>query len=350
MRGLSILLVLLEHVHRTRGFPRVSGSEWLLGKLGLFGVDVFFALSGFLITLLLLREHRKTGSVSLGHFYIRRGLRLMPAFAVYALTVFALTRIGVAAVQGSEWLHIFTYTVNFADRPTWEIGHLWSLSIEEQFYLLWPLSFMLLGRDRVKRVIIAWLLFAPLMRAGLLHWYPHTVGRLDSWTPMRLDTIAVGCLLAIYSTEPAFRARFATSPRIGTALALAFAAFIPLDIAAATDVAAYDVILEPSVRAVMIAALIWIAVNHHRTYLGRFLEMKPIVALGLLSYSIYLWQELFLKADSDGWARHWPANMLIVAAAGTASFLFVERPFLRLKERFERAPRPETRAQHPGEG
>ncbi len=335
LRALSIFLVLFEHLHKSRGFPEIRGQEWLLGKVGGVGVDVFFALSGFLITLLLLRERERTGAISLKRFYLRRCLRLLPAFLLFALTVFGLTLIGAVAVRESDWLHIFTYTVNFAERPTWEIGHLWSLSIEEQFYLFWPIALMLLGKQRAKYAILAWLMTAPFLRAALLITFPTTVGRFDLWTPMHVDTIAIGCLLAICATDSRFRARFATSARTGVSLIVALVVFVLVHLAIRNEIAAYDVILGPSIDALCIAALIWLCVSHSKTLIGQFLELRFMVALGLVSYSVYLWQQLFLKPAGAGWAVSWPINLLLVFTVAAVSYYLIERPFLALKDRLE---------------
>src|SRR5439155_13732768 len=112
------------------------------------GPNIFFVISGFLITLLFLRESQRTGTISIKGFYSRRIMRLTPVFAIFVLTIFAMGHLGWVHMPVSEWIHVLTYTVNFQEVPVHEVGHLWSLSIEEQFYLLWPITLLLLGQAR----------------------------------------------------------------------------------------------------------------------------------------------------------------------------------------------------------
>src|SRR5579871_2825103 len=134
LRAVSILLVLWCHVAPTWG---IAGRS-VLGKVASeaeIGVDVFFAISGFLITLLLLRESDRHGSISLRGFFARRALRLLPAFAAYLLYVAALARAGIVEAAAVDWVAASTYTINtlsvFGHQTTWALGHLWSLAVEE---------------------------------------------------------------------------------------------------------------------------------------------------------------------------------------------------------------------------
>ena len=111
----------------------------------------FFVLSGFLITTLLLKEFDSNGSISLKKFYARRTLRIFPAFYFFLLVLFVADRLGlVPRIDGSSWIHALTYTMDYVglkDRP-WNLGHIWSLAVEEQFYLLWPRRWSCSGPER----------------------------------------------------------------------------------------------------------------------------------------------------------------------------------------------------------
>ena len=121
--------------------PGCSGPRRMLWlrDIGDLGVSMFFGISGFLITLLLLREWNRTNTISMKAFYARRALRILPVYFSYLFVVFVLIRLGVLHLKAGDWISALTYTVNFRAEPTWEVGHVWSLSIEEQFYLGWPL-------------------------------------------------------------------------------------------------------------------------------------------------------------------------------------------------------------------
>jgi len=139
LRALSIGLVLLGHLSGTKGFVRVNLG---IGDYAHLGVVVFFVISGFLITRLMLSEHAKDGCVSLKLFYARRALRLFPAAYAFIACVCLLWATGVVHLQARDIWHACTYTVNFEPGRSWQIGHLWSLSVEEQFYLIWPCTFV----------------------------------------------------------------------------------------------------------------------------------------------------------------------------------------------------------------
>jgi peptidoglycan/LPS O-acetylase OafA/YrhL len=339
LRALSIKLVIIEHSYlasrvRLAGMPRQ-----LLGNLGGVGVDVFFAISGFLITLLLLREWRRVGTISLKSFYARRFLRLMPAAAVFLATVFALQLAGYVHLEPRRWLHILTYTVNFDPHAQWQTGHLWSLSIEEQFYLMWPLALAALGPRWIRVVPVAWLLAAPLTRCLLLWLHARDMGQYENWTPFRIDCIAAGCLLALLADNAQFRRRTRLSRRAAMSTIVAAAVLLWVSYTVEFRVTLYDVALAHTVRAACIVTLIWLTVNHLDGAWPRLLEWKPFVVIGALSYSIYLWQQLFLVHG----ANHGPLALLVcvalaMAAAGM-SYTLIERPFLQLKGRLPRRSR-----------
>jgi peptidoglycan/LPS O-acetylase OafA/YrhL len=144
-RAISIGLVALYHLFRTRGFPSPPVLAPWMRWLGELGVRVFFVISGYLITGLLLRELRATGKIAIGRFYFRRALRLFPAFYAFLLVVAVLEGAGVIALNPGDLRSAATYTMNYHANPSWWLIHCWSLSVEEQFYLVWPATLALLG-------------------------------------------------------------------------------------------------------------------------------------------------------------------------------------------------------------
>jgi peptidoglycan/LPS O-acetylase OafA/YrhL len=137
-----------------------------IGDYSHLAVIVFFVISGFLITRLMLQEYTRNGQVSLKRFYARRTLRLFPALYAYIACVCLLWLAGVLHLHARDIWHSITYTVNFLPARAKPIGHLWSLSNEEQFYLLWPCAFVLLGPRRSGWLAVATILFGPVARAS----------------------------------------------------------------------------------------------------------------------------------------------------------------------------------------
>ena len=172
VRAVAIGLVILGH---ELGYD----SRRQVGDFANLGVRCFFVLSGFLITTLLLEEFRENGRVSLRNFYARRTLRIFPAFYFFLFVVFVLMKRGwVAPIGASSWIHAATYTMDylgFHDRA-WDLGHLWSLAVEEQFYLIWPAALVLLRPRRALWSAFAVILVVPLIRWCTWKYFP---GRVD---------------------------------------------------------------------------------------------------------------------------------------------------------------------------
>lgn len=342
LRAISIAVVFLGHAAGTHGFPRRLGRA--LDQRGALGVDVFFAISGFLITLLLLREWERTRTISIKGFYVRRLLRIMPAFLLFLGAMALAAALGWVTIPWTDWIFSLTYTMNFATDPGWDLRHIWSLSIEEQFYIAWPLTVLLLGPRRAKWVVVATLVAAPLFRFGTYLFLPQHLGEAEKWTPLRIDYIAAGCLLAILAAEGNPLLRAVTAKPKWTIPFLSLATFGLLAcIVLVAKVPLFKWSLASSAKAVLIAAIIWLCATGSRSWVGRVLESKPFVAIGLLSYSLYLWQQPLFNPDQTAWACRWPVNLVLILAAAAASYLLIERPFLRLKDRAHReagAPTP----------
>ena len=339
LRALSIALVFIEHIAISAGTRGRTLAEKSVGNIGVLGVDVFFAISGFLITLLLLRERRNTGKVSLAGFYGRRFLRLMPAAIVYLATVAALQWSGRLHLTTRNWVHAVTYTVNFDPRPVWELGHLWSLSIEEHFYLVWPVALLLLPTRWLLGAVVGWLVAVPAARLAMLVFVPDQLERVELWTLFRVDSIAAGCLLALLSQHEWFRRRTRLGGGVSALLMVGLAAVMLGGYVIGFVVTSYFVLLDATVRAVCISALIWLTINQAGSPWFRLLESRPLVVVGVLSYSLYLWQQLFITHPSAGAAglmNRLPYSVVLAVAAAVASHLLVERPFLSLKARLNR--------------
>lgn len=326
IRAVSISLVLLGHLGGTRGFAPVDAG---VGDYAHLGVVVFFVISGFLITGLLLSEHANLGQISLKLFYARRALRLFPAAYAYILCMAILSMAGLMKLQSTDLWHAATYTVNYLPGRSWEIGHLWSLSVEEQFYLLWPFAFLILGPRRAIWAAAAVLLLGPCARSASRLFLIGTPYRDLEMFPMVADSLATGCLLAKVSGWLEGRNWYLIFFKPACSLGLVAVILILNRYMSYTVVA----VLGSSIINISLAILIHRSVFCSRDWIGRVLNWKPIAFVGILSYSLYLWQQPFLNRNSHAWLSAFPQNLVLAAATALLSYLCLERPLLRLRHR-----------------
>ena len=200
LRAVSICMVVIGHCSKT--ITGLSSSAYMfLGFVGAgrLGVSTFFVISGFLITTLLVREQLSTHTISLKDFYIRRAFRIFPGFYAYWLVAFVLALLGYIQLSRSDLISAATYIWNYVPRnvDTWFLGHTWSLSVEEQFYLLWPLILKLSGPKRGTWAALAVVVTAPFVRLGSYFLLPSTRPRIGMMLHTRADSLMIGALLAL---------------------------------------------------------------------------------------------------------------------------------------------------------
>jgi peptidoglycan/LPS O-acetylase OafA/YrhL len=337
LRALSIGLVLLSHLLGTAHFIEIPELyRWQLGNLG---VRVFFVISGFLITTLLLEEVDRTGTLSLVQFYIRRVFRIFPAFYVLCLTLAVLSVTGLVVLRPGDLLSAVTYTTNYHHDRSWYLGHLWSLAVEEQFYLLWPAILLFAGVRRGLVVAAAAVLLAPPLRLVLGFWPALRPGIGETFQTVA-DALATGCLLAglrprLWEWAP-YR-RFLESRWL-------WLAAVGVAVAARNPSTKLDWLVGQTVMNVGIALIIDRVIRVPGDPFGRLLNSRPLVYVGTLSYSLYLWQQLFLHRRGSSVVHGFPLNLVLVFAAAVASYTLVEQPFLRLRARLARRSRRSLRA------
>jgi peptidoglycan/LPS O-acetylase OafA/YrhL len=329
-------MVLYGHLWGTRNYPTATVGtlvQWL-GDIAQLGVLVFFVISGFLITTLLMGERQKTGTISLKQFYWRRVLRIFPAFYALLLALALATLLGWMHLTGRDFAFAMTYMVNYYPSAPWQIGHLWSLSIEEQFYLLWPLALLVLRERRALILAIAAIFAAPLLRAAIreytFHINPHTPLAGMSIFPAMFDYIATGCALALlrpWLLTRGWYLRLTASRWLLLAVPLVF-------VINRLDGYTLAMLFGSPILNVCVALLIESCTRHDRTLAGRFLNWKPVAALGVMSYSVYLWQQPFINRHSDAWVNAFPQNLVFAFVAASLSYFVVERAFLGLRNRF----------------
>jgi peptidoglycan/LPS O-acetylase OafA/YrhL len=328
LRAISIVFVFFGHIDGTRHASQLF--HWL--PFAEFGVRVFFVLSGFLITSLLLKELEVTQKISLKNFYMRRVFRIFPASYTYILVILILAELHAIFLNAHDMLHAVTYTSNYYNGRSWYVGHLWSLSVEEQFYLLWPLTLGLSGR-RHGMWIAAWVcLLVPFIRAAEFHYIAASRVGMGAWFETAADCLAIGCLLA------GTRDWLSGQRRYIQFLSSKFFVIVPIVILGLNY-------LHPPLRYKY--TLLWPAVNlgialcidacirFPDNVVGRFLNWRPVVFVGVLSYSLYLWQQPFLDRNVSSFFTAFPFNVVFAFFTALASYYLIEKPFLRLKKHFE---------------
>jgi len=347
IRALALGLVLFSHNVIYDRFTHLRP----FAVAGFIGVGVFFVLSGFLITTLLLREEERTGSISLRLFYLRRALRLFPALWLYLLVIGLIWLSG--GLPDHPWHSLVSsllYVRNFVGRGH-ETGHLWSLAIEEQFYLLWPLVLVGLPRRNRLRLAIAlgglvsvtlWRVFAA--RAGLV-----SAGALYIRSDFRFDGPLFGCALALALRVAPRAVTWSNSTALRSGL---------LAIAGIAGIAAWvglrlNYVVYPGTDTTVVCLLGVTLVLSQIGARGRgsnWLAWRPLVMLGQVSYGLYLWQQLFLGPSTEGFEtiRAFPLGLVATFAVAAASYWCLEKPLLRLKDRkfHNQIGRPESSATH----
>jgi peptidoglycan/LPS O-acetylase OafA/YrhL len=334
-------MVMFSHLLGTQGFLRLSEGTFLY-EFGNLGVKVFFVISGYLITNLLLHELEKTNRIHLGKFYFRRTFRIFPAcyFMVAALILFRMS--GWISLTPRDVLHALTYTSNYYPGRSWSIGHTWSLGVEEQFYLLWPATLVLLGRRKGFVAAASMIFVCPIIRVALWHIYkaPGIGFRFETVA----DAIATGCLLA--GTHEWLR----TQPFYKRVLESKFFVAVPgvvLLFHALYGHPTLYYLISHTVMNIGIALCLHWCVTYHTGIVGRILNSRLLAFVGVISYSLYLWQQLFLDRQSTSTITRFPENIVFVAAAAMASYYLVEQPCLRVRQHLEKIvfakrPKPAT--------
>jgi len=330
LRATAIALVVLGHLAGTRHFLMLS-SLAILGDLGNLGVCVFFVISGFLITRLLLAEQARQLRIDLAAFYGRRACRILPAAGLYLLALAVLEPAIVGRhPSSSDWLHALTFTVNYHQQRQWCVGHLWSLSVEEQFYLLWPAAIAVLGRTRSLWLAGSAIGVAPLWRISIWVLWPEARDGIGETFPTVMDAIAMGCVLAgsaSWLAERGWYRRFLASRLFVVA---------PIVVVLCNAFGRYPSFYLPlgmTARNIGIAAIVhWSTLQSNRTA-ASVLDSPPLTFVGRISYSLYLWQQPFLDRHRATLLTAFPLNIACAFVCALVSFNFIETPVLRFRER-----------------
>jgi peptidoglycan/LPS O-acetylase OafA/YrhL len=325
-RALAILMVIIHHA-----FDEPSSVF-----SGNFGVSVFFVISGYLITTLLLEEKNRFGDISLKNFYLRRVLRIFPVAYLFLVVlafmnvVFSLDIPWPSFVSAGLYIH----NTNLIEGYNWYNGHYWSLSVEEQYYLIFP--FLLQRSTRLFTIVsFCTLMLIPVVNLAFARGYFH--GGFPQFICEVLKNMSgplVGSLLAV--------AVFYN--RIGFKIPDQYKSILSVSLFVIAAVLSTNLVITvpTMVSQLFIAPLILLNVTSYNGFVYRFLNWKPLMAIGVLSYSLYIWQQMF--TDNVPWAGIYPGvmdsvwlNLGLLALVSYASYTFFERPLVGLRKRLSRS-------------
>jgi peptidoglycan/LPS O-acetylase OafA/YrhL len=348
LRFLAIAGVLVAHAWVPRPLPWIFGGvNW-----GELGVRLFFVLSGFLITGILLdcRERAEAGPSRrmffLRQFYVRRFLRIFPLY--YGVLLVLLVGDFERTRELASWL--FTYTSNIViARQGWQgqLGHFWTLAVEEQFYLVWPWLLLFLPRRCLMPLLAVVISLAPLYRFYALHRYGLSGALTDprqTLTPAVLDSLGIGALVAIAArsvSETTFRILLS---RIALPMSLAvYVTLLALQHYAVHPGALF--VLGDTASAIAFGWLVWLAARGFRGVFGWLLQLWPVKYVGKISYGVYIFHNLVIGAavllavhfrvnyHPDGILNFLAVSAVTIAIAAL-SWHFFERPVNGLKRHF----------------
>jgi peptidoglycan/LPS O-acetylase OafA/YrhL len=337
-RALAVLAIILHHdsVHSFGIF-----STRPLYDYGSCGVDIFFAISGFLICSRLLEEERINGFVHVRRFYVRRFFRILPPALFYLLVIALLARMSIIAVTTREWLEGLLFCRNYPtilggglSQPGWYTAHFWSLSLEEQFYLILPAFIVLCARRYRIALLICLAVLISLHRISALHSRPWT--HIEFHADVRLDALLVPALFAVLASDPKARQVLQRVFRLWPLLVLATACLIPFGKGTGW---------QTSALALLMPCIIVGSVLNPTNLFGEVLEWTPVRYFGRISFSIYLWQQLFFNHhfNMGGPARAWqmwPLNWAFTLTCAILSYYVLERPLARLGHRWAPSATP----------
>ena len=343
LRGVAILMVILYHFganHYLRPLNILINSD--------FGVDIFFVISGFLITTLLLKEKVKYGSISFKRFFTRRALRILPAAYLFLIVIIILKLDYCLKISSSDFLASFLFFKNFPYLQEPYTGHFWSLAAEVQFYLIFPI---LLAYNINRYMVIIFVIVTVVPVVAILSYYHmdflYANHFLRVVTKVTMYLFWKGpFIVLIGSLVPAllFKGFIKTNQRKGFYFS-SFILFLIAIIINSKSFVCYNPYLSKFMAAILVAAAIVLSLGR-KSLLSRILSNRALVQVGIISYSLYLWHAPFLGRQLwQPWLqflRVFPPytfiiiKLVLVFLIAFASYYLVEVKFLKIKTKYER--------------
>lgn len=337
LRGVAILMVVLSHLK----FSRVTlNSSFLYNYFfnGGLGVLIFFVLSGFLITSLCLKEKVVTGDISLKNFYTRRALRIFPVAYLYLAAILILNYRFKLQIHYLAFIGAAVYLMDISSffrkyYFSWYTGHYWSLAVEEQFYIVVP--FLLKKNFRLYILLILFIVFilpfiiclqylVPVLNTGIFYAATHLLNKFQA--------IAIGCFYAVLIFKYPIHIAISKPLKVITnLLAISVILLFQYD-----DFFSLRNVFTGSAICFLTGYIIVTNLKQSTDPVFWFLNCRPMKQIGVLSYSIYIWQQLFTTFDGrlPSYLVAYPYNLIWIISIGAVSYYFYERFFLKLKTRF----------------
>jgi peptidoglycan/LPS O-acetylase OafA/YrhL len=327
-RALAVVAVILYHDSLYTFGP--LSTRWFY-DYGLHGVDLFFGISGLLICSRLLEEEQQRRSISLKSFYVRRVFRILPPALLYLLVLVVLRLLAIIPLTPKELFAAVLFYRNYSrfsitpGHIDWYTAHFWSLAVEEHFYLILPgVLYFAPKRWRIPVlaaitcVVCVWRLYRQQTRAWEF---------LMQHTDTRLDALLIPAILAILLTEPRVRD-----------LLVRMARFWPLPAAVLFCLLTWGRLerLTPLAQSALVPLVLLGTVLRPSGWFAGFLEFAPIRWVGRISYSLYLWQNLFFTGHFLPWMKPlsflqtFPVRWIMLFACATASYYLLERPLINM--------------------
>ena len=339
LRGFAVILVMIFHTF----LPYTSG--------GFIGVDIFFVLSGFLITTLLVKEYESKQTINLKNFYIRRVLRLMPALVIFVASFYVYSQFFMGpedkASALSASLSALLYFANLARAYDWfklsALGHTWTLSIEEQFYFIWPVTLMLfysiLNTKKKIAIAVGIIIILLWFNRIVLEFGGASINRLYFGSDTHSDGLFMGCLAALLLNL--YRGKFlAFSEYLHrykifipfTSIVFFIGATLFIGITIRSIYIWFFPLLE--IVAAVLVSFLYCKGNEHKTIL---FSNKYLIWLGSISYGVYLWHwfvyRVLMELGLNGIYVGLLGSVIAIGIA-TLSFYYIEKPILKMKKKF----------------
>ena len=323
-RALAIILTIFTHVTQTH--------------FGALGVQAFFVISGFLITTLLLKEKLNKGGIALKKFYIRRFFRIIPVAWLYCLVVVIVNIVTHFQIPLISYLSAFLFFRNIYS-DSWLYGHYWSISVEEQYYIIFP---SILKRASLKTYILFLLSFLGVILlisyfSGYFFSFKtntskHDVGHYVHYIVFltKFDGIIIGSLFSIIAFKQFITYKITKPLKYISCLTIPVLIFLIAKFS--------DSIWNMPVISVLVCVLINMNLTYSDDYVFRFLNSKLMKHIGVLSYSLYIWQQLFTFIRP--WAHAFPysdsliLNMVALYVVAYVSYNYFEKPFFKLRAKY----------------
>lgn len=337
LRGLAVIIVVLSHIG--------EGTHWPYFR-GLIGVEIFFVLSGFLITTLLIKEKIQTGKISLKNFYIRRVLRILPVAYLYLFALLLFNYIFTLNITRVAFISSFLYLRNLPfikqTSSDWYVGHFWTLTIEEQFYLIFPFL-LVTNLNRYFKIICSLILLVPIIeffgynKIGVFY-SSHFIHLLTFIFINILGKGTISILIGSLLSVMIFKGILKNNTRKIPYFLSSFLLLLTIILHTILPDHVFGVNIGVIVFSSVVGFIIYLSIQS-QGFLSKVLNNSILKKIGVLSYSIYIWQEIFTYMQP--WAGHFKygnslyLNIPALFIVAYLSYHFYELKFLKLKEKFK---------------